>query len=156
MIRKLFFIVCLSGVILSCKKTADSNNCVVSSFIAPAFEVTQLSTYAPIDAIADPSGFYYVISNPGSDSIPTICSTVNVTYTGNLLPDNTEFDKAINPVNFYLGGLILGWQKGIPLIGKGGSITLYLPPSLAYGAGGAGPVPGNAYLRFDIQLVTFQ
>ncbi|MEJ7779509.1 MAG: FKBP-type peptidyl-prolyl cis-trans isomerase [Daejeonella sp.] len=73
-------------------------------------------------------------------------------YTGRLL-SGVEFDKSAQPVAFKLGGVILGWQKGVPLIQKGGTIRLFIPSGLGYGAGGQGPIPPNAVLDFDIELV---
>ena len=60
-----------------------------------------------------------------------------------------------------LGELIPGWQKGIPLIKKGGEVKLYIPPSLGYGSqnvtsGGVVVVPANSILIFDVQLADVQ
>ncbi|HAD33478.1 MAG TPA: FKBP-type peptidylprolyl isomerase, partial [Chitinophagaceae bacterium] len=60
-----------------------------------------------------------------------------------------------NGVSFGLDGLIVGWQEGIPLIGAGGKIKLYLPPSLAYGSNANGNIPANSSLIFDIDLLGF-
>ena len=62
------------------------------------------------------------------------------------------FDSG-NNVQFNLSGLIIGWQEGIPLIAPGGSITLYLPPSLAYGSTAVGSIPANSILVFTIDLL---
>jgi FKBP-type peptidyl-prolyl cis-trans isomerase len=40
------------------------------------------------------------------------------------------------------------------LIKPGGRIILYLPPSLGYGPYGAGSIPGNAGLIFEVTLVS--
>jgi FKBP-type peptidyl-prolyl cis-trans isomerase FkpA len=61
-----------------------------------------------------------------------------------------------------LGQLIIGWQKGLPLIKSGGSITLFIPPSLGYGnqdirnSSGAVIIPANSNLKFTIDLVSVQ
>ena len=70
--------------------------------------------------------------------------------------NNVKFDENLTGTTFALGGLILGWQKGIPLIQKGGSINLYIPPSLGYGANATGSIPANSILVFTIQLVDFK
>ena len=141
------------STIISCKKNAS---CPTVTYAAPASEVTALKAYLDansISAIADSRGFFYTISNAGSSGKPTTCNTVTVSYTGRLT-SGTVFDSG-NGVSFPLSNLILGWQEGIPLIGAGGSIILYLPPSLAYGASGSGPIPPNANLIFAIDLAGF-
>jgi FKBP-type peptidyl-prolyl cis-trans isomerase len=135
----------------SCKK--DSNqNCSAVSVTAPASEVEALEAYIKtnnITATEDSRGFFYSISAPGTNK-PTVCNAVTVSYSGKLT-DGTQFDAA-NNVTFNLSNLILGWQEGIPLIGTGGSITLYLPPSLGYGSAGSGSIPANSILIFNISL----
>jgi FKBP-type peptidyl-prolyl cis-trans isomerase FkpA len=55
--------------------------------------------------------------------------------------------------SFILNQLIKGWQLGLPQIKKGGSIKLYIPPSLAYGATGNGIIPGNSNLIYEVSLL---
>ena len=104
-----------------------------------------------ISATADSRGFYYTIQAPGSGAKPTATSNVTVNYTGKLTNGNT-FDSG-KGVSFNLRDLITGWQYGIPLIAPGGSITLYLPPSLAYGSRATGDIPANSVLIFTIDLI---
>lgn len=121
---------------------------------APQSEVTALKQYidaSGINAMADDRGFYYTIGSPGSGAKPTLCSNVTVNYQGRLTNGNT-FETA-SDVSFDLSRLILGWQQGIPLISPGGSITLYLPPSLAYGSQAQSGIPANSILIFKIDLV---
>ena len=49
--------------------------------------------------------------------------------------------------------LIQGWVDGLPGMKVGGIRRLLIPPSLAYGASGSGPIPPNAWTVFDIELV---
>jgi len=99
------------------------------------------------------SGIYYQITNPGTGNITySSNTTVSAKYTGRLL-SGVEFDKSAQPIAFKLGGVITGWQIGVPLIQKGGKIRLLIPSGLGYGAGGQGPIPANAVLDFDIELV---
>ena len=52
-----------------------------------------------------------------------------------------------------LSQVVVGWQQGIPLIAPGGNITLYLPPSLAYGPQAQTGIPANSILIFKIDLL---
>ncbi|MEO8111177.1 MAG: FKBP-type peptidyl-prolyl cis-trans isomerase [Ginsengibacter sp.] len=150
--------------VTSCKKDAGCGYSD-SSTVAPATEVQQLqdslAAYG-ITATSAPSGFFYKINNAGSNPfISNLCSNITLTYKGKFF-NGTVFDStAIGSVaNFQLGQLIVGWQKGVPLIKKGGDIDLYIPPSLGFGpsprTGGPVTIPGNSYLVFNVHIVDIQ
>lgn len=148
------WIVCAVVVFAACSK--KDNECPAVNTSAPEAEVVSLKAYLDnnnIVATADARGFFYTISKPGSAGRPTVCQTVNVAYVGKLTNGQT-FDSNTN-ATFPLSNLITGWQEGIPLIGAGGSIVLYLPPSLAYGNRSAGSIPANSNLIFTIDLKTY-
>jgi hypothetical protein len=80
-----------------------------------------------------------------------------VHYTG-VLPDGTVFDSSLNrgePFSFVLGagGVIQGWDQGLAGMREGGRRLLAIPPSLGYGASGNGPIPPNATIIFEVQLL---
>ncbi len=106
-----------------------------------------------ITAIKHTSGMYYQIVEPGSGATPTINSTVKTNYNGKFT-NNTSFDGGI--VSFPLGGVIEGWQIGIPLIKQGGKIKLIIPPYLGYGCNDFRSIPGNSVLVFDVELLEVQ
>ena len=62
------------------------------------------------------------------------------------------------PFSFVLGtgAVITGWDRGVPGMRIGGQRRLTLPPEQAYGAAGNPPIPGNASLVFEIQLLDVQ
>ena len=103
------------------------------------------------------SGMYVVIDEVGKgDERPDLLDEVTIHYKGFLL-DGTQFDGTeTERATFALNQLITGWQIGIPYFGKGGKGKLVIPPGLAYGAGGSGPVPPNATLMFEIELLDFK
>lgn len=138
---------------LACNK---KENCDAVTTQAPESEITTLRNHLTsygIAATEDYRGFFYVIINPGGTDKPSVCDDVKVNYVGRFL-NGTVFDQA-NGASFGLQKLIVGWQEGIPLIGAGGKIRLYLPPTLAYGSTASGSIPANSNLIFDIDLLGF-
>jgi FKBP-type peptidyl-prolyl cis-trans isomerase FkpA len=117
-----------------------------------ASEQEQMISFAKSHAInytTDASGILYEIITPGNSTHPTISNTITVTYTG-LLMNGTQFDAGT--ITYPLSQLIPGWGIAVPKIGVGGEIKVLIPSSLAYGSSGAGSIPGNAPLYFDIKL----
>ncbi len=87
--------------------------------------------------------------------------TVSVNYLGTL-QNGQKFDSSYDrnqPFSFKLGShqVIEGWEKGIVGMKEGGKRILTIPPEKAYGVGGYPPViPGNATLKFEVELVEVQ
>jgi len=82
---------------------------------------------------------------------------VSVHYVGTL-QDGKEFDnskKRGQPFEFKVGGgqVIEGWDTGVVGMQVGGQRILIIPPAMAYGENGIGPIPGNATLVFSIELL---
>lgn len=100
----------------------------------------------------------------GADAVTGATLTVN--YTGWLYdPTKTEqkglqFDSSAGrgPFGFVLGSgqVIAGWDRGIVGMKVGGQRRLVIPPSMAYGGTRSGPIPPNATLVFDVELVSTQ
>lgn len=80
---------------------------------------------------------------------------VTVNYTG-WLTDGTQFDSSVGKAPFELdlpGGVIPGWNQGIPGMKVGGKRKLVIPSDLGYGDMGSGPIPGGATLVFEVELL---
>ena len=92
----------------------------------------------------------------GKGAKPTADDTVEVHYHGTLL-DGTVFDSSYQrgeTVSFPVGGVIPGWTEALQLMPVGSKWKLFIPPELAYGAGGAGQMIGpNSALVFDVELI---
>lgn len=162
MIRKLFILISFCSVMISCKKSSSSEcSLTPSNTVVPASELATLQTYVstahPAAVLNSAGGFYYEILAPGTGTVtPGLCSSVNVKYAGYLTSGakfTTPFEE-ITGATYILGGLITGWQRGIPLIKSGGKIKLILPPSLGYGSSASSSIPANSILIFVIDLVS--
>jgi FKBP-type peptidyl-prolyl cis-trans isomerase len=126
---------------------------------APAAEQAKTAAKGP-DTITSPSGLKYIITKAGSGVRPAIGQLVWVHYTGKL-EDGRVFDSSIprgQPFEFLvgMGRVIKGWDEGVLMMSKGEKRTLIVPPSLGYGMEGMGPIPPNATMIFDVELVDFQ
>ena len=100
-------------------------------------------------------GFRFTKGDGTAGPRPSVRDQVSVHYTGRLV-DGTVFDSSVErgePATFPLGGLIRAWQQAIPAMAVGDSIELAIPADQAYGPMGRGPIPGNATLIFEIELL---
>ena len=104
----------------------------------------------------DTTGVYYMVNTAGSaNSLYNSSTSVTVGFTGTLLTTGYVFEQTdtIHP-SYVLGQVIRGWQLGIPKVGQGGTVTLYLPSRYAYGpfAQPNTGLPANAVLIFNITV----
>ena len=106
-----------------------------------------------------PSGLYYKITKTTDGIAPQRGDEVAVHYAGKLV-DGSEFDSSFKrnqPIDIPIGvgQVIKGWDEGIMLLKEGETATLLIPSELGYGSAGAGGViPPNAWLIFDVELVS--
>lgn len=102
------------------------------------------------------SGLVIEMVKEGRGTQPAPTSTVRVHYRG-MFPDGREFDSSYSrgePIEFPLNGVIKCWTEGVAMMKVGGAARLTCPPSIAYGARGAGSViPPNATLVFEVVLL---
>lgn len=96
----------------------------------------------------------------GDGAVAKSGDTVRVHYVGVAYSTGEEFDASWNrgdPLEFRLGvgQVIAGWDEGVQGMRVGGRRQLVIPPDLAYGDRGAGPViaPGET-LIFVCDLVS--
>lgn len=105
------------------------------------------------------SGLMWVILKEGSGDSPKPTSRVTVHYTG-WLTDGKKFDSSVDrgePTAFGLNQVIRGWTEGVGMMKAGEKRKLLIPPDLGYGPRGTpgGPIPPNAWLIFDVELLSF-
>jgi FKBP-type peptidyl-prolyl cis-trans isomerase FkpA len=122
------------------------------------------STTSP--SIVTSSGTFTITDvRVGTGADATVGRSLTVNYSGWLYDTSktegkgTQFDSNTGrgPFAFTLGGnVIAGWNQGIVGMKVGGLRRLIIPPNLGYGAGGSGPIPPNATLVFDVELLSVQ
>lgn len=82
---------------------------------------------------------------------------VLVHYEGRAWSNGEVFDSSAgrDPIGFTVGvgQVIEGWDLGIAGLQVGERARLIIPPDLAYGASGVGPIGPNETLIFEVELV---
>jgi FKBP-type peptidyl-prolyl cis-trans isomerase FkpA len=144
----------LASLVLACGNEPDPK---ASTADSPSGDETAAQTAAAAKkpGAADGSPFSVTHVVEGSGAMPTAADSVRVHYAGRL-PDGTEFDSSIargEPATFPLSGVIPCWTQGVAQMKVGGKATLVCPPDMAYGERGAGVIPPNATLTFEVELL---
>ena len=123
---------------------------------------TSAPTKVTGDGTTTPSGLKYWDIRVGNGETAKEGSHVRVHYTG-WLTNGKKFDSSVDagrPFDFTIGNgeVIKGWEEGVAGMRVGGKRQLRIPPTLGYGADGTpgGPIPPNATLIFDVQLLQIQ
>ena len=114
------------------------------------------------NGVRTPSGLVYWDIRVGNGEAAKEGSHVRVHYTG-WLTNGKKFDSSVDagkPFDFTIGNgeVIKGWEEGVAGMKVGGKRQLRIPAALGYGAEGTpgGPIPPNATLIFDVQLLGVQ
>src|SRR4051812_30598232 len=149
-------------LILACALACASNpSPSTNASLLPRGDV-EPATFAPtlyvhLDSITRrPSGMYLQNLMISTGAVARVGTSAVVRYAG-YLTDGTLFDggETSSEITVQLGSnqTIRGWEEGLPGMRVGGKRRLIIPPSLGYGRQGAGPIPPNAVLIFDMQLI---
>jgi len=111
---------------------------------------------------------YYILEiNKGGGEVPNFTDKVRLNYSGSLL-DGDIFDSSVNPVEFDLVSLIVGWSRVLPQFkaavsyvenGDGtisfedsGVGVMFLPSGLAYFSEPNDGIPAYSQLIFKFEL----
>ena len=118
---------------------------------------------APPAAAMPAVAFQKIDTVTGTGKEATAGSTAVVNYTGWLYDPaapqqhGEKFDSSAGraPFDFRLGAgqVIKGWDEGVQGMKVGGKRTLIVPAAMGYGDGGMGPIPPNATLIFEVDLL---
>ena len=103
-----------------------------------------------------PSGLQYKVLKEGTGKTPKATDEVTVNYKGTFI-NGTEFDSSYKrgkPATFQLDKVIRGWTEALQVMKEGSKWQLFIPPELAYGDRGGGPIPPNTTLIFEVELIS--
>src|SRR5436305_9601565 len=138
-----------------------TRRCTLAGALALAATAASTATNAqPGKTITTPSGLQITDTKVGTGASPKTGQTCVMHYTGWLYENGAKgkkFDSSVDrgePCEFPIGArrVIAGWDEGVATMRVGGKRTLIIPPSLGYGARGAGGViPPNATLIFEVE-----
>lgn len=107
--------------------------------------------------ITTDSGLQYIILRKGTGPIPKNNDYVSIDYRGTTL-DGREFDSTYKTGRHYDGfvdKMMRGWSELLQLMPVGSKYRVFLPPELAYGDEGYGPIIApKATLIYEIELMT--
>ncbi len=132
------------------KQAAEKNKKEGETFLAENGKKEGVVTLA--------SGLQYKVLQTGTGPSPKDTDTVETHYRGTLI-DGTEFDSSYKrgqSVVFPVNGVIAGWTEALQIMKVGDKWQLFVPPELAYGERGAGPIGPNSTLIFDVELVAIK
>lgn len=123
------------------------------------------ATYTPWDSsregvVKTDSGLEYVVLASGDPEglSPAPSDLVVVFYEGRFDDTGEMFDSAFQrgePAFYPAEGFIPGWVEALSMMKPGDRWLLHVPPQLAYGPKGKGPIPPNTTLNFEIELMDF-
>lgn len=103
-------------------------------------------------------GIYYIQLKEGKGSLIQPGDSVEIKYTGRFL-DGQVFDGSQMAGGSALryrvgdGRRLLAWEQAVTSMKAGGISRLVLSSSNAYGASGAGPIPPNTPVIYDIEVI---
>ena len=128
---------------------------------AVPIEQTTFASSLGVDLAAStklPSGMYYRDILVGTGAVLVNGQTVTARYTG-WLSNGAQFDSNTTtgyPFVLGTGRVIAGWDIGMQGMRVGGRRQLIIPASLGYGPNGNGPIPGNAVIVFNVEVISAQ
>lgn len=117
--------------------------------------------FTQYDKYRDDQNSLYAVLKQGDGDTAKSGDFVALVYKG-WLTDGTLFDQSkkneqgqLQALGITLGQgqVIRGWEESIPGMKVGEQRRLIIPPAVGYGAQGQGPIPPNAVLIFDVELV---
>lgn len=102
-----------------------------------------------------PSGLGYTILRAGAGARPAPGDAVLANYIGYLATTGAVFDQGMRS-GLSVDGVIPGFAQGLQMMTRSSIVRLCIPAALGYGARTTGPIPANADLVFQVELVDYK
>ena len=166
--RRLAVVVAVAVLVAACDQKKSSNESAIDA--QPPLSIstsatTTATTTATTSASAEKKSegpITDLVVGTGAEAVSG--KKITVHYTMWVAPKDVDGEPrkiesshdTNKPKTFMLGagGVIKGWDDGIPGMRVGGKRRLVVPPQLGYGPAGSPPsIPGNATLIFEIELL---
>jgi peptidylprolyl isomerase len=120
-----------------------------------------------VGVLANPTSFSSIDTVVGTGAQVAAGNTVSVKYSAYLYSDTAADHKGIlvdtnttstTAFTFTQGAnqVVPGFDQGVVGMKVGGTRTLIVPASMAYGSAGSGSIPPNSGVVFDVQLTNVQ
>ncbi len=142
-------------------KNIDTTNDDAFKPITPATrEVTPTTAAAVINSQTLPDGLKIEDEKIGTGAEVKSGDTISIHYLGTL-ENGQKFDSSYDrgtpfETQIGVGQVIKGWDEGVVGMKVGGKRKLTIPPSLGYGDQGAGSIPPNSTLIFEVELMAIK
>jgi FKBP-type peptidyl-prolyl cis-trans isomerase FkpA len=159
-LRSVRFVAPLAAALLALGACSNSDAGNMSGPSDPSTEVFASSLGVNLTQMTQVADRLYVQDLAvGSGAEATSGKQLRMRYTG-WLRTGTQFDSntSANGFGFVLGvgQVIDGWDIGVAGMKVGGRRRLVFGSQYGYGPRGSGPIPPNATLVFDVELVSVQ
>ena len=105
-----------------------------------------------------PSGLQYKILKQGTGPKPAANDAVDCHVRATLLngAELEDTQKRREPKTVKINSAIKALAEALPLMPVGSKWQLFVPPALAYGEAGVGPIGPNATLIYEVELLGIQ
>jgi FKBP-type peptidyl-prolyl cis-trans isomerase FkpA len=101
------------------------------------------------------SGLGYTVLRPATGAMPAEPDFVMVNYIGYLAATGAVFDQGMR-ATFPVNGVIPGFSQGLQTMARTGISRFCVPATMGYGAESSGPIPANADLVFQVELIDYR
>lgn len=131
-------------------KPVAANNSIIALPLNPIVPAAQR-----VCSARTPSGLGYTLLRPAAGTKPARSDVALVNYIGYLAATGVVFDQGMGsplPVD----GVIPGFSEALQMMAKTGVGRFCIPAAMGYGAQGSGPIPANADLVFQVELVDYK